>query len=103
MTAQRSPHWGRATDVRFPSWVLDEPWRLSLQGMDPVVALASARLTGDNEAERRGLMFIGEYRDGDEIVQQYRRPTRWRRLRYAILGPRLEKPMWSDYDGQASR
>ena len=105
MTAQRHPHWGEDVDITFDSWVLDEPWRFTLQDppIDPVVALASARLTGDKEAARRGLMFVGEVRRGDLIYQQFRRPTFWRRVRYAILRPRREKPMGSDYDGQASR
>jgi len=105
MNTPRHPHLGEDVDITFDSWVLDEPWRFALQDppIDPVVALASARLTGDKERERRGLMFIGEVRKGDLIFQQYRRPTFWRRLRFAILRPRLEKPMRSDYDGQASR
>ena len=103
MTAQRHPHWGEDVDITFDSWVLDKPWRFTLQDppIDPVVALASARLTGGKEAERRGLMFVGEVRKGDLIYQQFRHPTLWRRVRYAVLRPRREKPMWSDYAGQA--
>ena len=97
MSTPRSPHWLEDVDITFDSWVLDEPWRLTLNGLDPDVALASARLTGDKERERRGLMFVGEVRKGDLIYQQYRRPTFWLRLRYAVLRPRREKPLRNDH------
>jgi hypothetical protein len=89
----RHPNWGQAADVHYPAWVLDEPELARNARLDPVVALASARLTGDKEGVRRGLMFVGEVREGNDIVRQYRWPTRWRRLRFALLKPRLVKPL----------
>jgi len=72
--------------------MLDNPTLCRLNGLDPVVQLASWRLTGEREAERRGgLIFAGETRSGTEITRHYVRRTWWRVLWFALARPHQER------------
>ncbi|HUT62154.1 MAG TPA: hypothetical protein VNA25_30310 [Phycisphaerae bacterium] len=82
---------GQEFEQRYPATWLDDYDCLRWNHIEPNAFLASVRATGDREAARRGLMFIGEARVGDEISRYYVRPTFWRRLRFFFVPPRLEK------------
>jgi hypothetical protein len=94
----RHPRAGHAFDMQSEqyAYALDYPQRMRVSGLDPDVAVASARLTAEREAKRRGgLMFCGEYRErgsrGDMIVQMYKPRTWWRVVWYGVRRPRRQK------------
>jgi len=88
--------WGVSFGQNFGAAHLDDRRHWSRQGIDPDKHIAAMRATGDREAERRGLVFIGEVRLGDEIQRQYFAPgqlSRWQRIRLRFFGGHNEKPL----------
>jgi len=84
--------WHVPVGVNYPAHWLDDPERLRKGGIDPEKNLRLTRAAHDEIGRGRGLMFIGEVRLGDEIQRQYVVPTFWRRLRFLLFKPRLERP-----------
>ena len=84
--------WHVSFGQNFPAAWVDDPRASLMYGVDPVKKLRDVRDCGDKEAEKRGLMFVGERRLGHEIQRQYIVPTFWWRLRFLVLRPRLERP-----------
>ena len=86
--------WHVSVGINFQAHNLDNRRHWQRQGMNPDEHIAKLRQCGDDEGTRRGLMFIGEIRKGQEIQRQYVVPTFWWRLRflYGLLKPRIEQP-----------
>ena len=88
--------WGVSFGQNYDAAHLDDRRHWSRQGIDPDEHIAAMRAAGDREAERRGLVFTGEVRLGDEIQRQYFAPSqlsRWQRIRLRLLGGHNEKPL----------
>ena len=90
---ERHPAHGEAFDQHYPTFWLDGRRALEREGIDPDEFIAKIRATGNREAEKRGLLFTGEERLGQEIARQYRKPTWWRRLRLYLGWVHVEAPL----------
>ena len=84
--------WHVSVGINFQADYLDNRRHWQRQGMDPDELIAKIRRSHDEEGRRRGLMFIGEIRKGQDIQRQYVVPTFWWRLRFSVLKPRIEQP-----------
>ena len=85
-------NWHVSLGVGFDAHNLDNRRHWQRLGIDPDEHVAKLRRCGDAEGQRRGLMFIGERRQGQEIQRQYVVATFWWRLRFLVFKPRLQKP-----------
>ena len=84
--------WHVSLGVNFNARDLDNRRHWERQGIDPDEHVAKLRRCADEEGQKRGLMFIGEERKGQEIQRQYVVATIWWRLRFLVLKPRIEEP-----------
>ena len=92
VTKDEALKWHVSFGQNYADVHLDKRWHWERQGINPDKHLADIRACGDRQAKKRGLMFIGEKRIGNEIQRQYVVPTFWWRLRFLLLKPRLEVP-----------
>jgi len=89
--------WHKPVKNLYPAKWLDDRAYMRWAGVDPDEFIGRIRRELDeNYRARRGLVFCGEEREGDEIARYYLRPTIWRRIRLALFRRWMEcRPLLS--------